>query len=275
MKTKKANNITLGADPECFIVNEKTGKVVSSIGIIPGEKGDPWRSDDMPDGYGIEIDNILAEFNIPAARSRKDFVDSMEYMKDYLRNFVKKVDPDLNIKCSASEIVDEDQLQSYEAKLFGCSVDYNIYTGMPNPKPHGETTNLRSAGCHIHCGYDNPDVDRSLELLQLFDLYLGIPSIVMDTDQRRRTLYGKAGCFRLTSYGFEYRVLSSAMYATPELSGFIYDQCMKAIDAYNSGDIKFSRKFKTRIQETIDSGNVEEARKIIKEYNICAESLEQ
>lgn len=45
----RINNITVGADPELFIVNEKTGKVVSSIGIIPGEKGNAWRSDDMPE----------------------------------------------------------------------------------------------------------------------------------------------------------------------------------------------------------------------------------
>lgn len=145
-KKAKASNITLGADPECFIVNEETGKVVSSIGIIPGEKGDPWRSEDMPEGYGIEIDNILAEFNIPPAKDKKSFVESLEYMKQYLINFVKKVNPKYTIKCSASEIVDEDQLQSKEARLFGCSVDYNIYTGMPNEKPKGEGTNLRSAG---------------------------------------------------------------------------------------------------------------------------------
>ena len=34
----RITNITIGADPELFIVNKKTGKVVSSIGLIPGEK---------------------------------------------------------------------------------------------------------------------------------------------------------------------------------------------------------------------------------------------
>lgn len=264
----KASNITLGADPECFIINEETNKVVSSIGIIPGEKGDPWRGDDMPKGYGIEIDNILAEFNIPPAKSREAFIESMEFMKKYLDKYVKKVNPHYTIKCSASELVDWDQLQSDEAKLFGCSVDYNIYTGMPNEKPKGETTNLRSAGCHVHCGYDNPNVDQSLELLQYFDLYLGIPSVIKDTDMRRRTLYGKAGCFRLTAYGFEYRVLSSAMYATPELCGFIYDQSMKAVEAYNEDKIEFTDEFKAKIREVIDSGNSEEAQKIVEQYNI-------
>jgi hypothetical protein len=265
---RKTSNVTLGADPECFIINEETGKVVSSIGIIPGEKGNPWRSKDMPKGYGIEIDNILAEFNIPPAKTKEDFVGSMEYMKQYLTNFVKKVNPNYGIRCAASELIDEDQLQSDEARLFGCSVDYNIYTGMPNPKPEGESTNLRSAGFHVHCGYNNPDVEQSLELLQYFDLFLGIPSVIKDTDQRRRTLYGKAGCFRLTEYGFEYRVLSSAMYATPELSGFVYDQCMKAIDAYNQGEIEFTEEFKDKIQTTINSGDSERAKEIVEQYNI-------
>lgn len=268
MERKIASNITIGADPECFIVNEQTGKVVSSIGIIPGEKGNAWRSEDMPEGYGIEIDNILAEFNIPPARKKGEFVKSLEYMKQYLTDFVKKVNPNYGIKCVASELVDEDQLQSDEAKLFGCSVDYNIYTGEPNPKPQGESTNLRSSGFHIHCGYKEPNVEQSLEMLQYFDLYLGVPSVIIDTDQRRRTLYGKAGCFRLTPYGFEYRVLSSALYATEELSELVYDQCMKAIDAYNKNEIDFTSDLKVRIQETINSGNSEEAKKIVEEYNI-------
>jgi len=264
----KVTNITLGADPECFVVNEKTGKVVSSIGIIPGVKGRPWRSKEMPEGYGLEIDNILAEFNIPPAHIKEEFVGSIEYMKTFISNFVKGINPDLGIKCAASELVDEDQLQSDEARLFGCSVDYNIYTGDANPKPKGETTNLRSAGFHVHCGYDNPDLDVSLDLLQYFDVYLGLPSVIIDTDQRRRTLYGKAGCFRLTGYGFEYRVLSSALMATPELTGFVFDQCQKAIKAYNDCAIEFTPELKRKIQETINSGDSAAAEQLVKQYNI-------
>lgn len=140
------DNITIGADPELFLINKKTGKVVSSIGIIPGEKGNPYRSKDMPEGYGLEIDNILAEFNIPPVRNKEDFIKVMSYMKNYIKKFIKAKDSNLDILCKASMIVDEDQLQSPEAKLFGCSVDYNAYTEGPNPKPMGEKTNLRSAG---------------------------------------------------------------------------------------------------------------------------------
>ena len=46
----KLRNVTIGADPELFIINEKTKKVVSAVGLNPGEKGIPWRSEDKTDG---------------------------------------------------------------------------------------------------------------------------------------------------------------------------------------------------------------------------------
>lgn len=142
----KITSFTIGADPELFIVNTKTNKVVSSIGLIPGEKGDPWVGEDMPSGFGLEIDNILAEFNIPPVTNCHSFVNNIEYMKKYIASFVKEKNPDLDVLCAASMEVPEDQLQSSEARLFGCSIDYNVYTEEPNPKPQGERTNLRSAG---------------------------------------------------------------------------------------------------------------------------------
>lgn len=139
-------NFTIGADPELFIINSKTGDVVSSIGLIPGEKGNPYRSIDMPEGYGLETDNILAEFNIPPVTTKEEFIMTITYMKNYIKKFIKAKNSNLDILCKASMVVNEDQLQSPEAKLFGCSVDYNAYTEEPNPKPEGERTNLRSAG---------------------------------------------------------------------------------------------------------------------------------
>lgn len=142
----KLNNITIGADPELFIINEETKKVVSSIGLIPGEKGDPYRSKDMPEGFGIETDNIVAEFNIPPVTTEAGFINNIEYMKDYIKKFVKNKDPKLGILCAASRVVDKSQLQSPEAQLFGCDVDYNAYTESANPKPQGNKTNTRSCG---------------------------------------------------------------------------------------------------------------------------------
>ena len=120
---KKIDNVTIGSDPEMFIINESTGKVVSSVGMIPGYKGDPWLDEEWKKpgmrGFGLETDNILAEFSIPPVTKKEDFIKAHEYMKDYIRTFVKKINPEYGILCAASMLVDEDQLQTDQAKEFG------------------------------------------------------------------------------------------------------------------------------------------------------------
>lgn len=286
---KKSNSMnslfTLGCDPELFIINKKTNKVVSAIGLIPGEKGNPYRPEESPNGYGMEIDNILAEFNIPPAHSKLEWTTYIQYMLNKIEEYVQNINPDYGIKTVASQHVDEDQLNNPIAKLFGCSVDYNAYTGKPNPKPKGESTNLRSAGFHVHFGYEYPNIKTSLELVKLFDIILGVPSVLLDNDKERRSLYGKAGCFRLTDYGVEYRVLSSYFLSDYQLFGFIYDQINHAL--YNLREISDIRSLcmymydktgtnENIIRSTINDGNVEKATEIIKKLNIklpCVEFL--
>lgn len=111
--------ITVGADPELFIVNRTTRDVVSSIGLIPGVKNNPYVPQGYKKGYGIETDNILAEFNIPPAKTEDEFANYINVMKQWINDFVKSKNPDLTIQCIASRYVNEDQLQSKEAKAFG------------------------------------------------------------------------------------------------------------------------------------------------------------
>lgn len=261
----RLSKITIGADPELFIINEKTKKVVSAVGKIPGEKGNPYKADDMPAGFGLETDNILAEFNIPPVTDEASFVNNIEYMKDYIDKFVKNINPDYGILCAASKTVDRNQLQSPQAKLFGCEADYNAYTEAANPKPEGAKTNLRSAGFHIHIGYENPNIDSSVELVKYLDLYLGVPSVIYDKDKRRRSLYGKAGCFRLTSYGVEYRVLSSAMMKDVETLQFVYRQINKALLAASRGGNLADTDYVVR---AINESDTELAQRIIKAYDV-------
>lgn len=261
----RLGKVTIGADPELFIINEKTKKVVSSVGKIPGEKGNPYVADDMPTGFGLETDNILAEFNIPPVSDEEAFINNIEYMKQYIDKFVKNINPDYGILCAASKTVDKSQLQSPQAQLFGCDVDYNAYTESPNPKPEGSKTNLRSAGFHIHIGYDNPNIDSSLLIVKYLDMYLGVPSVIYDKDKRRRSLYGKAGCFRLTSYGVEYRVLSSAMMKDVETLQFVWRQVNKALAAASRGGRLVDPSYAVR---AINESDAELAQKIINAYDI-------
>lgn len=261
----KLNNVTIGADPELFIINEKTKRVVSSVGRIPGEKGNPYVADDMPAGFGLETDNILAEFNIPPVTTEEAFVNNIEYMKQYIDKYVKNIDSNLGILCAASKMVDAGQLNSEQALMFGCSPDFNVYTESENEKPDGSKTRLRVCGMHLHIGYDNPNIDTSLRIIRYMDMYVGLPSVLKDKDKRRRSLYGKAGCFRLCSYGCEYRTLSGAMMKDVPTLQFVWRQTVKAINACDRDSRLVSSEY---IQQAINNSDTVLAAKLVSDYNI-------
>ncbi|MBQ0113706.1 MAG: hypothetical protein KBT03_11290 [Bacteroidales bacterium] len=260
---KKVKNVTIGADPELFIINTKTNEVVSAIGIIPGEKGKPF-TDGMPKGFGVELDCILGEFNIPPCTEINEFVESIKYMKNWIRNWVKNVNPDLDICCKASMNVPASQLKDPKASEIGCMPDFNAYTKKANEKPEGYADNQRVAGFHIHIGYDQPDIKTNLQLIKFFDLCCGVPSILYDRDTFRRTLYGQAGSFRNPKYGVEARTLSSFM-LNDEYLPMIFKQTQLAIDMVNDG---MPLPDGDLVQKCINTSNETLARHLINLYNI-------
>lgn len=261
----KLDKITIGADPELFIYDKKERKFISSIGIIPGEKGKAFKIDGAAEGYGIQVDNVLAEFNIPPTNNLQNFCSSINFMKSCIKDLVSKVNPNYTIKCQASAIFDDDQLQSKEATLFGCDPDFSCYTRSRNEKPEGAATNLRSAGFHIHIGYPNNTIEDSIRLIKYMDAYVGLISLLHDTDVERRKLYGKAGCFRLTPYGCEYRTLSGFMLSSNKLVKLVYNRTIKAIEAFNQGK---SLPSEFLVKNAIDLNNATLAEELIKEYNL-------
>ena len=260
-------NITIGADPEMFIIDTaRSNKVISSVGMIPGKKGEPFIDKNWKDGFGLETDNILAEFNIPPCTTKLEFICNIEFMKDYVRQFVKKVCPTYDIQCIASREVEPDQLTTPESMEFGCDVDYNVYTEEMNQKPVCDDKNLRSAGFHIHVGYDGFNTVTSCHLVKMLDVFVGVPSILVDTDTKRRSLYGKAGNFRLQPWGVEYRVLSSFMMSNESLISSVFENTIKAIITYN--EIGLMDVDYNMVQHIINDNDKTEAKKFIKKYNI-------
>ena len=150
-------------------------------------------------------------------------------------------------------------------QLQSCDPDYNCYTERRNEKPDGASTNGRSAGFHIHLGYENPNVETSVTFVKYFDTFVGIPSVLFDTDSRRRSLYGKAGAFRIQPWGVECRLLSSAMYANNDLIRTVWGCVIQAIDAFN-----FSAPFpnKDLVQTAINNSDVDLAKQIIEAWSI-------
>lgn len=257
-------NVKIGADPELFIIDTtgRRSRVVSAIGLIKGEKGNPYRNKMWPEGYGTETDNILAEFNIPPVETKRDFIHHINFMKDRIREIVKSYNPAFDIQCAASKVVDDDQLQSEQAKEFGCDIDFNAYTEAPNEKPKGELTNLRSAGFHIHMSYDNYNTEDSLLMIKVLDIFLGLMSVFYDRDKKRRSLYGKAGCFRLTDYGLEYRVLSSKMMSTDQLLEKVWAGTTFAVEFINNEYRPDIMPDGQEVVKAINSGSIDKAKAI-------------
>lgn len=146
-----------------------------------------------------------------------------------------------------------------------CDPDFCIYTKNPNEVGKASKTSLRSAGFHIHVGYPENNIDTSIAMLYYIDAIVGLPSILYDTDVERRNLYGKAGCFRLQPYGFEYRTLSSFWIANPSRLRFIWRQLMYALYAYENG---YNLPDYDLTRSTIDNNDVDTAKALIFEFNL-------
>lgn len=218
--------LTIGADPELFLT--KDGELKSSIGLIGGSKLEP-RALGNRAGFYVQEDNVAVEFNIPPAKSLQEFCDAIEWG---VRTIDEEVKPfGMQVAFLASAIFPDAELATPQAQMFGCTPDFNAWKrGKRNPRPRARNTRLRSCGGHIHVGYPlSANIDKH-RAVQMMDLYLGVPSVMMDTDQQRRKLYGKAGCYRVTDYGFEYRVLSNFWLKEPKYTEWAYTQTIRALN---------------------------------------------
>ena len=219
--------LTIGADPELFLESSPGGFVRSAIGYIGGTKDQPLAL--SRPGYFVQEDNVAAEFNIPAATTEQEFVESIQWT---ITEIAKKVaNLGFRPRLTASEVFPTIELNCAAAKMFGCEPDFNAWTGNRNPRPHSTDEHLRSCGGHVHVAVDmEVNID---QMIQAHDLFLGVPSIMMDADIRRRQLYGRAGAHRRTDYdvtSWEYRVLSNFWLRTPELTGWVFNQTKRAVE---------------------------------------------
>lgn len=243
--------ILIGADPELFL--EKEGVIVSAEGIIGGSKWEP-KEIDYKDHY-IQEDNVMIEFNIPPSEDKKSFVHSINYVKNYLKTLVNIKGYELNFSSSAN--IDSKFLRTSQAKMFGCDPDLNVYLKQQNESPSSNTT-LRTCGGHIHIGYDNPSIETSEKIVYAMDMMLGLDSIILDSDVKRRSMYGKAGSFRFKPYGLEYRTLSNFWIKNDKSIEWTYDRTIKAIELVNKGLIDdLIEKYSSEVQFIIDNNNVE------------------
>jgi hypothetical protein len=231
---------------------ERNGEIISAEGLIGGTKEEPKAISRK--GHYIQEDNIMVEYNIPPVESAEDFVLENKYVLDFLQ-VMASLQGNATLNFSASAEVDEKYLQTEQAKKFGCEPDYNVWERCPNDSPCS-TTNLRTCGGHIHIGYNDPDMETNERIIKAMDAVLGVASVLLDPDDRRKEMYGKAGAFRFKDYGVEYRSLSNFWLRDEDSMAWVFNETAKAIDLVNSGIVdEISETFGQQIQEVINTNN--------------------
>lgn len=259
-------NITIGSDPEMFILTES--KVLTTPQYrIYGSKDNPFPLNN--DGFFVQRDNMAAEFCIPPAKNVKEFTRNIA-LGIFL---VSEMLPEgYSLAPIPSAIFDPFLIDNDgEALVFGCDPDYDAYTLAKNAKPCSTNKYLRSTGGHIHIGYDDPNTATSVNIIKLLDLFLGVPSVILDNDIERRQLYGNAGAFREKSYGVEYRTLSSFWLKDAQHVEWVFNTTLEALGRYNEfivNGVLVDKQTESLIVDCINTNNKSIAEELMGVYRL-------
>lgn len=244
----------LGQDVECFL-QDKNGKHISVIGYINADKWNPMQIPDMPKGFTLQEDNVAIEYGIPPASSAEElWHHTNEVMKKSLEYL-----PNLSFSKLSCTVFDEDQMLHPNAHVFGCEPDFNAWTKDFNPSPQPPHPFMRSAGGHIHVETkDNP-----YEVIQAMDLFLGVPSVLMDKGEDRKKLYGKMGAHRIKPYGVEYRVLSNFWCFERKYCEWVWRNTERAL-----ANLGVAKVYQARIEQAINGNDKAVAQALCAELNL-------
>ena len=258
-------NFTIGADVEVFGKLPGQDFHKSLCGLIGGTKDKPKQLQHLNDGYMVQEDNVSLEYNIPVCSSKEEFISSIRTMRNECHNILNSFSFELSPNSSFS--FNNEELHHPNAMVFGCEPDFDAWKKTENNKPVCKDKNLRTCGGHIHIGTNEVDM---IEGIRSMDLFLGIPSILVDnspSSAKRRELYGKAGAMRPKPYGFEYRVLSNFWMFEDRLVDWVYHQTSTALRFCTLKSSITAEKGKL-IQKAINNNDEFLAKKLVDEFEI-------
>jgi len=229
-------NPTMGGDPEFFVSN-KRGKVLNADAFFPG-KHEPLYASEDKNRNKLFFDGIQAEIAFGHSNCRDFLISNTQRCLRLARNTIPS---DHNILLKPSAKIDRAVIENAdpEARIFGCAPDFNAYTRSVNTTEMDASRHpFRYAGGHMHLGissnylkegqaeYDLVHRDENhLRIIKFLDLMVTIPTLILDNgagSKRRRDKYGKAGCFRPTPYGVEYRTPSCWWLKSPMTTSLVF-----------------------------------------------------
>lgn len=227
---------TIGCDPELFAYNTSSEKFISAHPYVKGTKENPF-----PVGDGAtQLDGVAAEFNIFPCRTVEQFVARIRSVKQDMEEMF--YNPDIELRAEPVAWFNEEyfNLLPDKVKELGCMPDFNAYTREVNDPPVTDKP-FRTGSGHIHVGYNTDDITRSsydvgvMNRVKQLDYTLYPLSLLWDSSQERRELYGAPGAFRFKPYGFEYRVLSNKWVDDTLLQEWVFKATVRAMQLYDEG----------------------------------------
>lgn len=244
----------LGTDPEIFLCDQ-TGKHISVIGYINADKWHPMQIPGMAEGFTLQEDNVALEYGVPPAASAQELFDNIDAVMKKSLEYL----PNLSFSRLSCTVFDKDQLLTPQAHIFGCEPDFNAWTCEPNPPPNPPHPFMRSAGGHIHV----ETKEHPLDVVKAMDLFLGVPSVLMDKGEKRKQLYGKAGAHRPKPYGVEYRTLSNFWIFEKKYMDWVWNSTEKALS-----NLGVAEKYESVILDAINNNNKKAAKHLVKQLGL-------
>ena len=213
-------NVLLGADPEVFVKDAATGEFISAHTLDRVVRGTKERPE-MVDCGAIQIDGTALEFNIDPTDCEEEWVNNLKTVMDALRErlpeglvFAEEVTATFEPTYFKMGIPDE-------AKQIGCDPDFDFHRPGEARFFRPQVRPQRMAGGHIH-------VSKGIGYLPRMDWYVGLGSLLFDTDKVRRRTYGGPSAYRNKPYGYEYRTPSNAWIMSEERQRWAFRMTQRA-----------------------------------------------
>jgi len=225
----------IGTDTEIFL-KDKDGKSITAIGLIGGTKQKPRAILDKL-GSAVQEDNVMCEFNTPPAENGTQWVGGINKVLAFIIDELKTKGIVIDIVPSVE--FDSLSLAHPQAMHMGCDPDFSAWTLEQNPQLDPSVMkNIRTAGGHIHVSFSYrggpPNRIQMMNVIRMMDLTLGVPSVILDTDDRRRNYYGIPGAHRVKAEDrVEYRTLSNFWIKNDTLKEWAYNNTVDAIRRLN------------------------------------------
>lgn len=205
------SQILVGCDPEFFIHDGY--EFYSAYGLLPGTKYEPH---EVEDGT-VQVDGLAVEIGIKPARNENEFTNRILNVLEQTNEMLKKVDKSFYLSCMPFVEFDKDMFEKLplEAKILGCSPDWNLKGEQQTPPDGLQDKPFRTAAGHVHLGWtegqdpcDPEFIQECIKISRSAAIGAEFKARTM-FEKKRHKYYGGNSAFRPKHYGIELRAPSN------------------------------------------------------------------